>query len=150
LILIWVPSEAAASVLKNDTIWSGEVFLTDDVVVPEGVILTILPGTVVRVSPSEGTKTDPEYLSPLTEITVRGTLKAEGETDAPVAFLLVGREGSWGGIITDGGRVSLSSCEVSDADTGLYVTTGSIDVRNCTLRNNRYGLVPRDVGLSVY
>lgn len=150
LILIWAPSEAISSVLNNDTTWSGEVFLTDDVLVPEGVILTILPGTVVRISPSESTKTDPEYLSPLTEITIRGTLNAEGKAEAPVAFLLAGITGSWGGIIIDGGIVILSSCEVSGADTGLYVTTGSLDVRDCTLRNNRYGLVAQGRDASAY
>ena len=149
-ILIWVPSEAKSSVLKNDTTWSGEVFLTDDIVVPEGVVLTILPGTVVRVSPSESTKTDPEYLSPLTEITIRGTLKAEGKAGAPVAFLLAGKAGSWGGIIIDGGRVSLSHCEVSDADTGLYVTKGLIDMRDSTLKKNRYGLVAQGRDSSAY
>jgi hypothetical protein len=77
----------------------------------------------------------------LTEITIRGTLKAEGKAGVPVAFLLAGKTGSWGGIIIDGGRVSLSFCEVSGADTGLYATKGSIDMRACTLRNNRYGLV---------
>jgi parallel beta-helix repeat protein len=149
-ILIWIPSVAASSVLKNNTTWSGEVFLTDDIVVPEGVILTILPGTVVRVTPSENTKTDPEYLSPLTEITIRGTLKAEGKAGAPVAFLLAGRAGYWGGIIIDGGMVSLSFCEISDADTGVNVTKGSIDARDCTLRNNRYGLVAQGRDTSAY
>lgn len=150
LVLIWVPSEALSSVLINDVTWSGDVFLTDDIVVPEGVILTILPGTVVRISPSESTKTDPEYLSPLTEITIRGTLKAEGKAVAPVLFLLDGGTGSWGGIIIDGGSVSLSSCEVSNADTGLYVTKGSIDIRDSTLKNNRYGLVAQGRSASVY
>ena len=150
LFFIWVPTEAISSVLSNDTTWSGEVFLTDDIVVPEGVVLTILPGTVVRVSPSESTKTDPEYLSPLTEITVRGTLKSEGKTEAPVVFLLAGKAGSWGGIIIDGGRASLSFCEVSGADTGLYVIKGSVDMRASVLRNNRYGLVAQGQDASAY
>ncbi|HWR57265.1 MAG TPA: right-handed parallel beta-helix repeat-containing protein [Thermodesulfovibrionales bacterium] len=132
--------------MKSDTVWSGEVSLTGDILVPEGIVLTILPGTVVRISSSESTKTDPEYMSPLTEITVRGTLRAEGKEGTPITFAVSkeGKPGVWAGIIVDGGKAVLQSCTVQDADTGVYVTKGSVEIVNSTLGKNRYGLVVQE------
>ena len=75
---------AAATVLAGNTVWQGEVVLKEDLLVPRGVTLTVRAGTVVKVLASESTKTDPEFLSPLTEITVRGTIRVEGTAAAPV------------------------------------------------------------------
>jgi hypothetical protein len=82
-------------------------------------------------------------MSPLTEITVRGKLKAEGTKETPVTFLSA--EGSesdgWAGIIIDGGSVHLKSCRIQDAETGLYVLKGVLLVDNSAIRRNHYGLV---------
>ncbi|MFZ2198868.1 MAG: right-handed parallel beta-helix repeat-containing protein [Thermodesulfovibrionales bacterium] len=109
---------------------------------PQGISLTILPGTVIKISPSDSTKTDPEYLSSLTEITVRGTLRAEGKGEAPITFILdKGGPGDWAGIIVDGGAVILNSCEIQGAEAGLYVREGSATLLNSLLMKNRYGVV---------
>ncbi len=125
--------------------------MTRDVLVPEGVVLTILPGTTIHVSPSESTKTDPEYMSPLTEITVRGTLRAEGTRESPIVFVLSGGDKSpdWAGIIVDGGKVSLRSCRIQNAETGLYVVGGSVRVKDSILMKNRYGLVVQGMSADV-
>ena len=150
--LFFFPSEAKSDVIKSDTVWSGEVSVTRDVLVPEGVVLTILPGTTVHVSPSESTKTDPEYMSPLTEITVRGTLRAEGTKESPIIFVISDGDKSsdWAGIMVDGGKVFLRSCRIENAETGLYVVGGSVKVRDSMLMRNRYGLVVQGKSADVH
>lgn len=134
---------AAAAVLTVDTVWSGTVTLNEDLLVPPGVTLTIKPGTVVRVVAAESTKTDPEYLSPLTEITVRGALKAEGSSAAPIRIggVTSGMPGTWAGIMVDGGSARLGHCRIEDAETGLHLLAGQAELDSSTLTGNRYGLV---------
>lgn len=141
-LLIIPPHEAAAQPMTKDTEWKGAVTVTEDVVVPEGITLTIAAGTTIRFVPAENTKTDPEFLSPLTEITVRGTLRAMGTNAAPISFLAdpSGTPGSWAGIIVDGGMATLSHCTISDADTGLHLFSGSADLDNSVIKGNRYGV----------
>lgn len=141
LILLLLPSLALSMVIKSDTKWSGEVSVDKDILIPEGVTLTISPGTIIRISPSESTKTDPEFISPLTEITIRGTLVADGKEGSPVAFLISGeKKSAWAGIIVDGGKVILRSCIIRDADTGVDVIKGSVYMSGSLLTKNRYGL----------
>jgi hypothetical protein len=141
LILFLLPSIALGAVIKSNTTWSGEVSIEEDILIPEGVTLTISPGTIIRVSPSESTRTDPEFMSPMTEITVRGTLVAEGKEGSPVTFLISGKKESvWAGIIVDGGKAILRSCIIRDADTGVYVLHGSVFMNGSLLTKNRYGL----------
>ena len=140
---LWIPSFASGSVLTSNTVWEGEVSISEDILVPGGVMLTVKPGTVIRVTPSESTKTDPEYMSPLTEITVRGALEAEGTEDAPIVF--VGTEGNessnWAGLIIDGGTAHLSSCRIQNAETGIHIINGTLNMKDSVIKENRYGLV---------
>jgi hypothetical protein len=69
LFVLQAPSAAIGAVLTSDTVWSGEVSVSEDVLVPEGITLTVMPGAIIRISPSESTKMEPEFMSPLTEIT---------------------------------------------------------------------------------
>lgn len=134
---------AEARVLTADTAWSGIITVEEDIVVPEGKTLTIAPGTIIKIAKAENTKTDPEYLSSLTEISVRGKLSAEGTTAAPIEFLseTPGSPGSWAGILVDGGSASLRHCTVKDADTGLSVLSGDAELTHTLISGNRYGLV---------
>lgn len=142
LFFIRQPLPGECVVLQSDTIWSGEVSITEDVLIPEGVGLTILPGTTVIFSPSESTRTGPEYMSQLTELTVRGTLKATGTEKLPIIFKgLGGTPAEWSGIIVDGGIVELEHCTIQDADAGLSLTKGSANVKNSTLKKNRNGII---------
>lgn len=129
--------------ITSDTTWSGTVSLAEDVLVPEGVTLTIEAGTSVRVTPSESTRTDPEFLSPLTELTVRGALVVRGKEGSQVAFYPEG-EGEvkyyWAGIILDGGRGTVRSAAVRGAETGITVINGSLSLIRSALTGNRYGL----------
>ncbi len=136
-------SQATAAVLSSDTVWAGEVSLSEDILVPAGVTLTIMPGTTIRVAPSDSTKMEPEYMSTQTEITVRGKLSAEGTIGSPISFLLAEGDGeeSWAGIIIDGGTVHLKSCTIQGAETGVYALKGLLLVEDSVFRKNHYGLV---------
>jgi parallel beta-helix repeat protein len=146
IITLLLPAFAAGEVLTSDTFWSKEVLVEEDILVPDGVTLTVLPGTVVRVQPSDSTKTDPEYVSHRTEITIRGNLKVLGRQDAPVVFTLssTGREGllhNWAGIIIDSGEAETAWATISGAETALTVNHGTLAAERVTLVENRYGLL---------
>ncbi len=140
-LLLLLPALAPARVIESDTTWSGEVSIDENILIPKGVTLTISPGTSIRVMPSEGTKTDPEFISFLTEITVRGTLKSDGKKQSPVTFLSQRDERSgWAGVINDGGKTVLRYTVIRDAEAGVDVIKGSVSIEGSTLTNNRYGL----------
>ena len=144
LCFISHPATASSKILTSDTVWKDEVSVSEDVLIPQGVTLTIMPGTVIKVTSSESTKTDPEYLSPMTEITVRGTLRSDGRRNAPIIFRNdkeTNERGSWAGILIDGGTASISSCRIQGAETGIYVLKGTLVAADAVFRENRYGLV---------
>jgi len=141
LITSMFASIAQSMVITSDTTWSGEVTIDQDILIPEGVTLTIAPGTIIRVAAAESTKTDPEYISSMTEITVRGRLLADGKKEAPVTFNLSGDMSStWAGIIIDGGKAVMRSSVISDAETGIYLLKGALSLIDSHLTRNRYGL----------
>lgn len=142
-VLVLLPySTAQAAVLTANTVWQGNVVIKEDILVPSGITLTILAGTRITVQGAENTKTDPEYLSPLTEITVRGVLRVQGNKQAPVELKSSeDKVGGWAGIIIDNGSAEISSCHISDADTAVYQTGGTLRLTTSTLTGNRYGLV---------
>lgn len=152
LLLFFMPltGTAHAVTLNKDTVWQGEVKVDEDILVPKGITLTVRAGTTVRVVSAESTKTDPEYVSPLTEITVRGTFSVEGTEKAPVEFVGVdAKPGSWAGIIIDRGMAVMRSCRIRNADTALYVIDGSVGLRGSILKENRYGVVAQGSGADV-
>jgi len=144
-LLCLLPAQAVAGeVLTEDTLWHGEVTLSDDLLVPSGVTLTIEAGTTIIINPAESTKIDPEYLSHYAEILVRGSLRAQGTDLQPVIFKL-GKtdEGDdrWAGIIVDNGKADFTGSEIRDAETGIYVINGRLEVDGSKLSGNRYGIV---------
>lgn len=70
-----VPIPYMPGSLRNDTVWSGTIYIngSNSVVVPQGKILTILPGTTVIISSLRG-------------IYVQGTLVARGTSSARITF----------------------------------------------------------------
>ena len=118
--------------------------LNEDILVPKGITLTVRKNTQVTVQPTDSTKIDPEFMSSLVEITVRGTFLVEGDPAAPVVFQLQpqGTENnSWAGIIIDGGRADLRYCTVRRAETAVWIVAGQATLLGATLTDNRYGLV---------
>jgi len=144
ILLLIAVHDAQATVLTVDTEWSGEVELNEDLLIPSGITLTIAAGTIIKIVPAESTKTDPEYLSPLTEITVRGHLEAEGEAGRPVIFRLpdgTAADKKWGGIKIDQGNAWLRQTTVQGADVGVHVLQGWAKIKESRLDGNRCGLI---------
>lgn len=141
LTLLSPLSPAHAAVITANTVWQNEITVTEDILVPQGVTLTVRPGTVIKVSPAETTKTDPEFISPLAEITVRGRIIVEGSPLTPVKFISseAGKGGEWAGILIDGGEALLKNCVISGADSALYLIDGNLTALNMTLTDNRHG-----------
>ncbi|RLC99058.1 MAG: right-handed parallel beta-helix repeat-containing protein [Chloroflexota bacterium] len=131
------------TVIYEDTVWNGEVSLSEDVLVLPGATLTIQAGTNVVVSPSESTQTQPEFLSPLTEITVRGNLVVNGSESSPVMITMPGADNNteWAGIYIDGGSLQLSHTTISGADVAVTVINGTAEISESALTGNRHGLI---------
>jgi len=143
LLLILLPLYSTeAAVLTTDTVWQNELLLTEDILVPPGVTLTVRPGTTVKVSPAESTKTDPEFISPLTEIIVRGRIRIEGSPDAPVRFMPAesGNSAEWAGIMIDGGEADLNNVTITGADSAIYLLDARLTAEKTTLSGNRHGV----------
>ncbi|MBI5665453.1 MAG: right-handed parallel beta-helix repeat-containing protein [Nitrospirae bacterium] len=145
LIICLCPFVSWGETITKDAVWSGEINIADDILVAHGVTLTILPGTKVNIEPSDRTKTDPEYLSSLTEITIRGGLKVEGDEGHPVVFHVKNSSARWAGIIIDGGTADITWCTISNAETGIHVFNGALHIRDSVLTGNRYGLAAQGV-----
>lgn len=109
--------------------WSGEVHITDNVIVPNGETLTIEPGTSVI---SDG------YF----EIIVRGNLYAIGEENARIVFTVADttgysnynnvEAGAWRGLFfSKAGSVRLSYCDFSYGKTPIEEDGGAMRVDFC-------------------
>lgn len=141
-----------AAVLTADTVWQGQVQLTDDLLIPAGITLTIKPGTTITVAAAESTKIDPEFISHQTEILVRGTLKVQGQAEAPVTFMSEkagDADARWAGIIVDGGSAELASTRIGQAETGLYLLAGKATLQVVTVEDNRYGIIADGPGVEL-
>jgi hypothetical protein len=82
-----IPSSMAiqekGDMLQEDEVWSGEILVTHSVVVPEGITLTIEPGTAVKFKHYRGYR-EPHQKTGLT--VAGGTLKAIGTPQEQIIF----------------------------------------------------------------
>lgn len=127
-------------------VWEGTVVMNGDVLIRKGGQLTIRPGTEVRVVPAEATKIDPEYLSSLTELLVRGRLDVEGTEQQPVRFVIENKPGgdeiAWAGITLDGAEPSaIRYVEISRAEIGIRCVGTAPLIEHNRLSRCRYGIV---------
>ncbi|MHB8173114.1 MAG: hypothetical protein ACYDFU_01460 [Nitrospirota bacterium] len=139
--------------IKKSAEWSGTIMVTGDVLVPEGVTLTIKPGTKVMFVSSESSKIEPLYLSMQTELLVRGKLLANGTQEDPIIFGSAGEDedgnaikpksGCWAGLIFDGPGSSssiVSYAYISLADSAITVINSSPVFNFCEFRDGNYGV----------
>ena len=138
--------------ITHDTTWKGRVLVAGDVLVPEGVTLTIAPGTDVMFMSSESSKIEPAFLSMQTEIMVRGRLVAVGEKGKEITFGPAPEDingkrperGDWGGVIFDGpesGKSRIADARFTKADTALTFYGSSPHISGCSIDDCRYGIV---------
>jgi M6 family metalloprotease-like protein len=140
-----------SGLITGDVTWEGGVNVGGDIVVQEGAILTIRPGTVVRFAPTDALQsgTDPDRC----EIDIFGKLIIVGRGD-PVRFTAEGK-GTWQGIRLHERTASMlwdmkSEICVEDCDhpQGIFCSEHPDAKRpevHCIVQND--GLVGNDDGM---
>ncbi|RMG57211.1 MAG: hypothetical protein D6713_10085 [Deltaproteobacteria bacterium] len=107
--------------IKVSTEWEGVIRLTGTVVVEEGVVLTVAPGTQVLVTGGRDVT-----------IVVRGTLYVRGERDYPVVFDSADgcEDGeAWAGIhFLPGSRGELRNFRVECSEKGIWGATEGVKI----------------------
>lgn len=142
-----VPSPAASArarlpirgLVANET-WQGEVRVRGSVVVPKGITLTVLPGTVVRF---EKIDVDADGIGD-SELYVEGRIVAEGTHERPVVFTSAEAHPAprdWKYLFIErSNRSSLAHCISEYAFSGVQIHFSRASVRRCTFRNCIDGL----------
>lgn len=114
-----------------------------DVVVQEGSLLTIAPGTTILFDPAgpgeDALRSHPNF--PGSELIVRGHIVAIGTAAEPITFRYSQEDapaGSWGGInIEQSPQARFAYCYFSQADSALHSRESSVLVDNSYFENNR-------------
>jgi parallel beta-helix repeat protein len=136
-----VPDSTVTGLLTGDTTWSGVVRMTGDVTIPEGAILTIMPGTTVMAesySDDQGSGNQTSLIS----IEVRGTLNARGAPDAPIRFTsTTAGVDAWDQIRfigTGPPSGTIQNSIIENAVVGVHLHSGNADIINNTFVNNSW------------
>ncbi len=129
-------------IINQNTMWSGTVYVSGDVVVADGTTLTVAPGTTVRIAAddNEHAGTDADRI----ELNIEGRLVAVGTLANPIIFEAWTPTSSddWVGFYfddqSDGGR--FTRCGIRNAESAIesYV---DLEVRNTTIENCGAGIV---------
>ena len=137
------PSMGFHGTLGKDTTIHGKVLIDGDLVIPQGVILTITPGTIIKFTP--GRSKYEVVKDKLCNIVVYGSLMCVGETSANIwigtpAYKNGKQVAGWGGIMFYGGKTS-----ISHNFRGILVSTKtSIDIKSNTLKENTIGVLLKE------
>ena len=144
--------------LMNNEVWTGKVFITGDVVIPEGITLTVLPGTFITFS-GDGSDNNVEtvVLNELwlgkSNLIVRGDLIIQGKEDSRVVIGGLTPDANrptpvwWGGIIFEGLNVAslIEYTEIRYADVALVFTGSSLPwIVNSIIADNDVGIMTFD------
>jgi parallel beta-helix repeat protein len=124
-------------VLDHNETWSGEVFVTRNVVVPEGITLTIEPGTIVKFKHWRH-----GYTQPINRIrlTVFGTLRAVGTQDNLIRLTSDAPEpehGDWAGVVFGSPASSqsvIAHAIIEYAWTGIAAHNSNFTLSNSIIR----------------
>jgi len=139
LVTIDATYKTTSGILSADETWSGTVDLTGDVVVPEGVTLTLLPGTVIRfpaLRDDRGAGIDPSRV----ELNVQGSLIAVGTDTQPITLTsdaAVPATGDWTGIRVSG-NATLENVRIEYGNFGVHCLSRAPPAA-CTIRASRIG-----------
>ena len=130
-----------AGILEQDEIWSGEIHVTGYVVVPEGITLTIEPGTIIKFKHYRGYKETWKKLG----MGVNGTLKAVGTPEKQIWFTSDAEDpvnGDWLGIaLGDTKNSEFNYVIVEFGELGIAQFDSEVVVSNSIIRwNNSEGL----------
>jgi len=134
-----VAGATTSGYLSSDETWSGTVILTGDVTIPEGVTLTIMPGTTVMAKSFSDDQQSGNQTA-LVSLEVRGTLIAQGAPSDPIHFTSTEPGvNAWDQIRLLGAGPPLAviqNCIIENAVVGIHLYTGYADITNNTIVNN--------------
>lgn len=127
--------------IKEDTVWSGDILVTDTVVVQPGVTLTLIPGTRVMFQHYRGYREPDKRLS----LIVKGRILANGTGTDPIYFTSGAADpqnGDWSmlRLIPDPGQPasSFNYCVFEFAEHGLNVWNASPEISHAAFRWNNW------------
>lgn len=126
------------TILRQDTLWSGEILIEGVVVVGSGVTLTISPGTKVRFKKTDRNK---DSIGD-SEIRVLGSIKAQGTPENRIHFLSASphpQPADWSYLLIFGSGAEniIQHCIFEHGFTGLQIHFSVARVYDCLFRNNR-------------
>ncbi|MCD6507382.1 right-handed parallel beta-helix repeat-containing protein [Candidatus Poribacteria bacterium] len=133
--------------LQKDEIWSGEVWISGELVIPREVSVTVMPGTLVRFK-SDGGRPG--------KIVVEGSFYAQGNPDRPIIFNSLSSSGGWDGIFFTKQSMgsALRSCIIQN-HRQIYVNTDAVRINDCVINGAEEagivvdGVSPRLTNISV-
>lgn len=127
--------------MAENEIWRGDVLLTGDVEIPQGVTLTIEPGTTIRFTAQSDDQHGKEEYSPadpstihatMISILVFGMLDAQGTPEQAIVFTSDSKEPGqmdWQSIIVEGsGTVVLNHVTMEHGYFGLQLNSPLVHV----------------------
>ncbi len=127
--------------MSEDETWHGEILITGDIEIPQGVILTIEPGTTIRFTAQSDDQHGEEEYSPedpstmhatMISILVFGELDAQGMPDQPIVFTSDSEapgQMDWQSITVEGsGTVRLEHVTIEHGFFGLQLNSPMLHV----------------------
>ena len=144
--------------VESDETWTGEILITGDIWIPEGVTLTVAAGTIVRFTAQSDVlmqggfddraiperiyfPNDPPAIpANMIVIGVAGTLRAEGTEESPILFTSDSPKPSvidWQNIAVQDGTVILDHVVIEHNywGVGLQGDWPTVSIRNTTFRH---------------
>jgi len=113
--------------LTHDEVWSGVVVVSREVLVPEGITLTLEPATRLTF------ETDVE---PSSKIVVEGTLYAQGDFQRPIFFAAEKPSKLWHGILFERGSVGRIAYGQFQLEAKLHLRTDAAHISFCQFSDN--------------
>jgi len=119
------PAVTVTGAITTDTTWTENTLITGDVVITDGVTLTITPGVTIFFAANSDDQAGGVWTDKA-EIQVRGALIAQGTITDPIYFTSnapVPAPEDWGGIVIRKNSVSssLDKCLLQYATYGVYL-----------------------------
>jgi hypothetical protein len=129
------------SVIRNDTVWQGEIHISGVISVKRGATLTIRPGTIVKFKRIDRDKNNVGD----GEIMVEGRLVAKGTTDKKIVFTSAEKnpkvsDWSYVQFISSDPDNVIENCQFEYAYAGLMIHYANVRISDTLFRNNRRGM----------
>ncbi len=161
LLLVVIPPLCQAgprvyerALIKQDTVWQGDILIKGDVEVTKEAILTIMPGTVIRFAKIDQWGPEKLYADrsehfPRAELIVKGRIIAQGTRQHMIIFTSADTApgpADWGAINMLDSRGNLMEfCEFSFAHTAVHCHSAQVLVASCYFHDNGVAIGMKNV-----